>query len=381
MSFASIKETENRYSVKTRRQNICFVRGEGNKLFDTTDRAYIDFVSGLGENCLGYNNPTLTAAVCEQTKKIINGSSLYYSESQATLSENLVSDTIFNQAFICSSQLDAFLALVSMIRRYCRASKDERTTILVVSDNRYIQPEGDANGAFKFKTLPYGDKHRLKRAFTGDIGAVIVAPVMSDAGVVVMDNDFLLSLYALTKAAGALFTVDETNIGYGRTGTRFAFEHYGIMPDAVAVSRGLGGGIILGALLMRGEAARCFAIYKQVNWASNLACEAANVVVSRLSQTELGEIADKGEHLISRLAKLKKYNFVLDIRGKGLLIGMELANRLSAAKIVGQMSKRGFLLNNTLRNTLRFMPPFTITYQEIDEMVDALGDIFSETNI
>lgn len=382
MDFADIKETENKYGIKTgRRQNLCFVRGDGNRLWDTNGKEYIDFVGGLGENCLGYANPLLTAAIAEQAAKLINCSSLYYSEPHAALSKSLIENTIFNKAFICSGQVDAFICLITMISRYCKLSKDTRKTILAVSDNQYFYSSEIHKDDAKFEIVPYGDYDKLKEAFNGDVCAVVISPIMFENGVTIMDNDYVLNLYAMAKSAGAIIAIDETGIGFGRTGELFAFEHYGIMPDLIALSKGLGGGIIIGAVLLRKRLAQIPTSDEHLSRASALECEAANVVVSRIRNGLETDVKEKGKYLEGKLSKLSKYNFINNIRGIGLIHGIELSPKISANKIVGQMEKRGYLISCAAKNTLRLTPPFTITYQEIDLMTSELMRLFSETNV
>jgi len=388
MDFNSIKETENKYGIRIcKRQNICFERGEGSKLFDTNNKEYLDFVGGSGESCLGYSYPALTEAISCQSKKLINCPDIYFSEPRAILNKNLVDNTIFSKSFICSGHSDAFFSLVYFIRMYCRLSKDTRKTIIAVTDNKIFninnRVENTQNGIYndlKIKAISYGDFNELKEAFNDDVCAVIISPIMSE-GVTIMDNNYVLKFYALAKSSSALIAIDETNIGYARTGELFAFEHYGINPDIVAISKGLGGGLIMGAVLMRRDIAVVQTDKKQLFQASALECQAANVVVSTIRSGMLDDIKRKGEYLATKLSKLRKYNFVTDIRGKGLIWGIELSPKLKAERVEILLQKRGFLVSVTANNTIKLTPPFTVSEQEIDMMTDELARLFSETNI
>ncbi len=388
MDFASIRDTENKYAIRTsKRQNICFVRGDGCRLFDTNEKEYIDFVGGAGENCLGYAHPVLTEAIYQQSKKLINCSEAYYSEPRSKLTRNLVENTIFSKAFICSGHSDSFFGLISFIRRYCQLSKDNRKTIVAVTDNKLFNIDNKiTNGRelsrddLRIRAIPYGDFAKLKKAFDGDVCAAIISPIMSD-GVTIMENEYVLNFYALAKSSSAIIGIDETNIGFGRTGELFAFEHYGINPDVVALSKGLGGGLIMGAVLMRRDIAQLPSGKRQLIQASALECEAANVVVSQIRGELLAEIKAKGEYLAAKLSKLRKYNFVTDIRGKGLLYGIELSSKLRAEKVAVLMEKRGYLVAVTSNNTLKLTPPFTVTENEIDMITEEFARLFSETNV
>lgn len=388
MDFAEIRESENKYAVRTgNRHNICFAKGEGCKLYDTNGKEYIDFVGGYGENTLGYSHPGLTQTISEQSQKLINCSNLYFSEPLAKLCKTLVEDTIFSKALICSGHYDAFFGLISFVRRYCQLAKDTRKTIVAVTENRYFNIDSklfsmqdSIKETFNIRAVPYGDKEKLRQAFDGTVCAAIISPIMSD-GVTVMDNDYVLSFYALAKSASAIVSIDESNLGFGCTGKTFAYEHYGINPDIVSLSKGLGGGLIMGALLLRRDIALLPTGKRQLTQASALECEAANFVISKLKGGMLDEVNAKGEYLLAKLSKLRKYNFVVDIRGKGLIYGIELSSKLRAEKVALTMEQHGFLIDVTAKNTLRLTPPFVVTEHEIDLFTDELARIFSETNI
>lgn len=184
------------------------------------------------------------------------------------------------------------------------------------------------------------------------------------------------------QGGNALIIYDETGIGLGRTGTKFAFENYGIQPDIVMLSRGLGGGISISAVLARGELVDALQPSDRISsFRISSVAAAAALAVLEVLDGELEGIKYNGEYLISKLSKLSKHNFVSDIRGIGLLAGVELTPNLPAARIVGQLENEGFLIDETANNTLRITPPFTITVDEIDRMCDALAAIFAKTNI
>lgn len=384
MNFSDIKELEQKLDLKRgTRQNICFTRGEGNKLFDTNDRAYIDFVSGKGENCLGYGNPWLTQAISEQAKKLINVSNQYYTEPHSALLEKMLKHTSFSRCSFTNSASDANIFAVSLIMNYLKETGDRRRAMVTVTGNDFNEAAHDVSRSINIKRAPMNDFSALKEALDDRVCALIVEPVMSGAGVIIADYDYMINAYALCKAMDILLVCNETRIGVGRTGRTFAFEHYGIQPDIVTVSRGLGGGLPIGAVLARGAVSEGYKVTGRAyeEGGTTLACEAAGIVMDRLNSGMNEEIAEKGEYLLSRLCKLKKHNFVTDIRARGLLAGIELSARLPAAKIVGMLEKQGFLLNYTERNTIRLMPPFTITEAEIDETCDAISRLFAETNI
>ncbi len=383
MDFSQIKEIDNKFSIITYpRHNLCFCRGEGNYLYDTNDRAYLDFVAGLGENCLGYKDVMLTEAIRDQAEKFIGCSNLYYNELHSLLAQSICDKTAFTKACFCGSIFDTHLIVGMMIRKYRAEAKDPRSTVLIVSDASSSKYESLRHHSLNIRMVkPHPDD--LKKALDNDVCAVIFSPIEVERGVVINKYEFILSSYAMCKSLDTLIIYDETGIGLGRTGTMFAFEQYGIQPDIVMIARGMGAGIPIAAVLARGEISSSLSPSDRISAfrISSIACTTALVVVDRLHSGMLAEIEAKGDYLMSKLSKLKKHNFIAEIRGIGLLVGIELTPNLKAAKIIGQMESLGFLLDQTDHNTLRITPPFTITEAEMDGMTDALANIFALTNL
>ncbi len=383
MDFSQIKEIDNRYSIITYpRHNLCFCRGEGNYLYDTNDRAYLDFVADLGENCLGYKDIMLTEAIKEQSEKFIGCSNLYYNELHSLLAQTLCEGTAFSKACFCNSIFDTHIIVGTMIRKYRAEAKDTRNTILIVteaSSSRYELFKNENLNIIVVKP----DPKEFKKALTDDVCAVIFTPIEVERGLKITQYEFIISSYAMCKSQDTLIIYDETGIGIGRTGTMFAYEQYGIQPDIVMIARGLGAGIPIAAVLARGEISSSLSPSDRISAfrISSLACTAAIMVVERLKAGLLTEVQAKGEYLMSKLSKLKKHNFITDIRGIGLLIGIELTPNLKAAKVIGQMESLGFLLDQTDHNTLRITPSFTISDEETDKMTDALANLFAQTNL
>ena len=397
MNFKEIKDmsTKNYMNVFSR-QNVCFIRGEGNKLYDTTDKEYIDFVSGIGVNCLGYNNPDLTKAISDQAQRIIHSSNLFYNREQAILCEKMLSGTIFNKMFLANSGAEANECAIKLVRKHYNKRGQNRPTIVTASGSFHGRtlatltatgqeshyriysplPEG-------FKHVPYGDLNALKEALTPDVGAIMLEVIQSRSCVRPADYDYLIGAYALCRSKDVLFILDECQTGMGRTGKMFAFEHHGLQPDIVTVAKGMGGGLPISAVLARGEVASAFAIGDHGSTLSGnqLACAAATVVVDKLQNGLLNEIAAKGEYLAGKLAYFRKYRFIKDVRGIGLLQSIELSEKLNGNYVVAQMMQAGVLLNCTKSNVIRFLPPYTITYAEIDEFAEKLDDIFKNTNL
>ncbi len=397
MDFREIKEADAKnYMTVFSRQNLCFTHGKGSKLYDTAGNEYIDMGAGIAVNCLGHDDPELTAAICEQAHKLIHVSNLYYNIPQAQLCEKLLDGTIFDRMFLCNSGAEANEAAIKLIRKYFYNRGETRTEIITAKNSfhgrtlatvtatgqeKYSKPYAPLPSGFTH--VPYNDFGALKEAVNDKTAALILEVIQGESGVLPADYDYIVNAYALCRSRGILFVVDEVQTGMGRTGKMFAFEHYGIQPDIITLAKGLGGGVPIGALLARGEAAGAFAPgdHGSTFGGNPLACAAACVVVDRLKNGLLREVEQKGEYLLSKLSKLRKFNFINDIRGKGLLVGVSLGDKLTNTEIVGKMATNGVLLITAGHNTLRLAPAYTISYEEIDIACDKLMDLFARTNV
>lgn len=399
MDFEKIKEIEKDHYMKLfRRNNVCFERGEGCTLYDTAGHAYTDFFGGIAVSALGHNDPDLVKAVCDQAGKLIHSSNLYYSLPQAELTERLTENGMFSRVFFCNSGAEANECAIKIVRKLAYASGSGRTTILTASESfhgrtlatvtatgqpKYSAPFAPLPGGFKY--VPFNDLDALREATTPDVGAIMLECIQGESGVTPATYDYLVGAYAFAKQKGILLILDEVQTGTGRTGKFYCFEHYGIQPDIVTLAKGLGGGVPIAACLARGEAAEALepGDHGSTFGGGPLACAAANVVVKKLTEEGLLErVTEAGDYLADQLSsKLARHKFVLDIRGKGLLRGVQLDEKLSAASVVGKMMSLGVIIGTCGHNTLRIAPPYIISRAEIDDMTDKLETIFSNTNI
>ncbi len=397
MELAKIKELDAKnYFNVFNRQNVCITHGKGSKVYDTYGAEYVDFVSGIAVNCLGHGDEDLVKAICDQASKIIHTSNLYYNVPQADLAEKLVSNSIFEKVFFSNSGAEANEAAIKLVRKhYYKKGKNKSTIITALNSfhgrtlatatatgqTKYSAPFAPLPAGFKY--VPFNDFNALKDAISDDVGAVMLECVQGESGVLPATFDYMVNTYALLKSKGILLIIDEVQTGVGRTGKTFAFEHYGIQPDVITLAKGLGGGVPIGAMLARGDVANAFSVgdHGSTFGGNPLACAAGNVVLSKLQSGLLDRVITAGERLKQRLAKFRKYNFVLDVRGMGLLMGMQLDQKLLGAEVVGKMMAKGVLINCAGNNTLRFAPPLIITNDEIDFMAEKLEEVFANTNI
>ncbi len=380
------------------RQNLCFVSGDGNVLTDINGKKYVDFVSGLGVNCLGYNHPDLTEAVCRQAKNLIHSSNLYYNREQAILCEKFLSGTIFDKMFLANSGAEANECAIKLVRKYYKLKHQKKPCFVTALGSFHGRTMGALTATGQkshystyeplpagFFHVPYNDLGALKELLSSrdDIGAVMLETVQSRSVITPATYDYLVGAYALCRSKDILFILDEIQTGMGRTGKMFAFEHHGLKPDIVTLGKGMGGGVPISAVLARGEVAHAFEIGDHGSTLSGnqLACAAATVVIDCLKGGLLAEVAEKGDYLKGRLSYFTKYNFVTGIYGLGLLQGLQLAPNVNGNFVASMMLQRGILVNCTKRNFLRFLPPYTITREQIDMLCDSLGEIFADTNV
>ncbi len=395
MNFNKIKDAEARHYMPVFvRDNIALDRGEGNFLFDTAGNKYLDFVAGIATNILGYNHPQLTEAVCAQVKKLMHVSNHYYTEVQSRYIKRLCEASGFSRVFLCNSGAEANECAIKLARKIFKnrgvykkilssegAFHGRTLATLTVTDNAN-QHEQYAPLPVGFDTFKYNDFDDFRTKLTDDIGAVMIETIQGERGVRPFDNDFLVNAYVLCKSKGVLFIVDEVQTGMGRTGKLFSFEHFGIQPDIITAGKGIAGGIPMGACLATEEAGTAFAIgdHGSTFGGNALACAAADKVLEILTDGGLlKSSAAVGEYLGNALAHFSKYDFITDIRGMGLMRGFQLSEKIPAQTFETKLRERGFLVNVAGNNTVRLVPPLTITASEIDGFIAALDEICATT--
>lgn len=395
MTPSKIKEAEAKHYMPVfSRDGVILERGEGNCLFDANGNRYVDFVAGIATNILGYNHPEYTAAVCEQVHKLMHVSNHYYTEIQSRYITRLCEASGFPRVFLCNSGAEANECAIKLARRYYKNAPDKRTVLTasgafhgrtlatLTATGNSAQHERYAPLPDGFKSFEYNDYEDFKSKLTDDVAAVMLETVQGECGVRPFSYDFILNAYALCKSRGVLFILDEVQTGMGRTGKLFSFEHFGIRPDIITLAKGIAGGIPMGACLATEDAGTAFALgdHGSTFGGNPLACAAADKVLEILTDGGLLEKSAKvGEFFGKSLEALSKYPFIKEIRGRGLMRGIELKPEISAASFDGRLRERGYLVNVAGNNTLRFVPPLTITKEEISGLVAALDDICAAT--
>lgn len=377
-----------------KRTPIAFTHGKGATLYDTQGKAYTDFLAGIAVNCLGYGDEGLAEAISEQAKRLIHCSNIFYGEQQALLAKKLSELSGGYKTFFCNSGAEANECAFKLARKYFYAQGINRyeiisaknsfhgrtlSTVAATGQEKYQKPYAPLPAGFI--NVAYNDIDAIKAALTEHTAAVIVESIQGEGGVIEADRCYLKELSALCKEQGILLIMDEVQTGIGRTGKMFSFEHFGIKPDIFSLAKGLGGGVPIGAALAAPNvaAAFCPGDHGTTFGGNPLACAAGNYVIDTLiNQNMLDEVSKKGGLFKDSLKKLmQKHACIADVRGRGLLIGVEL-NGIDGKAVVAKALECGFILNCAGHNTLRLAPPFIISYKEIDTLIQALDRILTE---
>lgn len=373
---------------------IVLVRGKGAKVWDSDGKEYLDFVAGLAVNNLGHCHPKVVAAIKAQAEVLLHVSNLYHIEPQIRLAKLLCEHTFADKVFFCNSGAEAVEAALKLARKYAKERwSSDRYEIIVMHHSFHGRTFGALTATAQekyhqgfepllpgFKYIPFNDLKAAERAIDSRTAAILVEPIQGEGGVNVPSDEYLPGLRKLCDETGALLVFDEVQTGLGRTGKLFAYEHWGVEPDMMALAKALGGGIPMGAMLAKEEVAKHFVPGSHAStfggspFVSAVALAAFTVI---LEEDLPGRAAKLGSYLVSKLEGLKgKYPFLKEIRGKGLLLGMEL--EADAKVIVKRCLGKGLLINAVSENVLRFLPPLTIEEAELDRGVAILDEVLGE---
>ncbi len=375
------------------RQPISIVRGRGAKVYDFEGREYIDFVGGIAVNLLGHGHPDLVAAIQRQAAQLIHTSNLYYTEPQVKLAEMLVDHSFADKVFFCNSGAEANEAAIKLSRRYSHGKYGAGRFEIITMKNSFhgrTMATLTATGQEKvqkgydplvpgFSYVAFNSLAELEQAITVKTAAIMLEPIQGEGGVHVADRAYLAAVRQLCTDKDVLLIFDEVQTGMGRTGTLFAYEQLGVEPDIMTLAKGLGGGVPIGACLARDSVAAAFGpgSHASTFGGNPLAC-AAGLAVCRvlLEGRVLDQARRMGDCLSKGLLDCKdRHHVVRDVRGLGLLQGMEL--EMDAKTVVNECLRRGILVNATGDHVIRLVPPLIIGQSEIDRLVETLSQIFN----
>jgi acetylornithine/N-succinyldiaminopimelate aminotransferase len=376
----------------TARPKTVFVRGEGSWLWDETGKRYLDFIQGWAVNCLGHSPPAVAEAIAAQAKTLITASPAYYNAPSLKLAKALVENSAFDQVFFANSGAEANEGAIKLARKYGALYKNGAFEIITFAGGFHGRTLAtmSASGKKAFEPLFEPKVKGFPKALLNDIDsvreliskntvAVMLEPIQGEAGVWPATDQFLQELRALTQAHGLLLIFDEIQTGMGRTGTLFHYEHGGIAPDIMTLGKGIGGGAPLAALLATEEAS-CFEHGDQGGTfnGNSLMCAAGLAVLEEVSKPEfLKSVVDSGHFLGSELQRLSARHGLGEVRGRGLLLALDLKLPIGPA-LVAQALDKGLLLNSPQADALRFMPALNVTREEISEMIDQLDAMLTK---
>ncbi|MEF8793259.1 aspartate aminotransferase family protein [Thiohalorhabdus sp.] len=387
MSSSNVMDTYSRLPV-------AFASGRGATLTDTEGRDYLDALGGIAVCALGHAHPAVTEAVCEQAGLLVHTSNIYGVPLQKEVASELARLSGLDRVFFANSGAEANESAIKLARRYGHDVHDiERPEIVVMQSsfhgrtlatltatgNRKVQA-GFEPLVPGFKRIPYNDLEAVERVASESTVAVLVEPIQGEGGVIVPEEGYLAGLRRICDERGWLLMIDEVQTGMGRTGAWFAYQHAGIRPDVVTLAKALGNGVPVGAMLADEAVGRVFApgTHASTFGGNPLAMAAARAVIATIERDDLVRAAaDTGDYLMGRLrATLGQRPEVTEVRGRGLMIGIEVNGDLS--ELVSRALGHNLLINVTAGNTIRLLPPLILTREEADRIVTGLDYLLGE---
>lgn len=371
---------------------VTLSHGKGAIVWDTDGHEYLDAFGGLAVNNLGHCHPKIVAAIKEQSEKLLHASNFFYNEPQSLLAEKLAKLSGLDRVFFCNSGVEAMEACVKLARKWGKKQgksgnmitlsegfHGRSLTTITMGMPSYTEgydplPEG-------FEQVPFNDFDALKTAANEDTIAIAFETIQGSGGVNVIDSDFIKKTRALCDELNILMIIDEVQCGVGRSGKFYAYQHFDVMPDIVASAKALAGGIAIGAVMAKEEVASAFSFgdHGTTFGGNPFACHVANAALQTIEEENITEqAAEKGLFMMELLEeKLKDIPEVLDIRGKGLMIGVELDR--PARPVVDKMFEYQVLGNAAHGTVVRFLPPLVISNEQIERIVDVFVMALEQT--
>lgn len=373
------------------RYQIVLDHGDGAYVYDTKGNKYIDYLGGIAVNVLGHNHPALVKAIAEQAGRMIHCSNLYYTEVQAEAAARLKQLSGLGKVFFGNSGAEANEGAIKIARKYAHQSDPEKSqiitawhsfhgrtlaTLTATGQPKYQEGFGPLPGGFDY--VDFNDIDALEKMMSEKTCAVMLEPIQGEGGVNMPQPGYLAKVRELCDKHKALLIFDEIQTGMGRTGTIFAYEQFGVIPDIVTLAKGLAGGVPIGAFVVRDEVAAAFHAgdHGSTFGGNPLACAAANAVLTTIDRDQLlDNCREVGAYLKEKLEGFQqKYpSLITGVRGLGLILGMELTK--PGREIVDECLNHGAIINCTAGNVLRFVPPLLITKQQVDELTVVLDKV------
>ena len=393
MNLSDIRrlDSEHFLGVFGERCPVCFTRGEGCTLYDQDGRAYTDLFAGIAVNALGYNHPAVTDALIAQARTgVLHTSNLYYVEPQAELAALLCEHTFADRVFFSNSGAEANEGAMKLARKYFCAQGRGRYKIVsadhsfhgrtlatvAATGHDYYQAPYRPMLPQGFTQVPYNDIAALRAAVDEDTAAVLLEPMQGEGGVTPADADYLRAVRALCDETGALLILDEVQTGVCRTGSLYCYEQYGVTPDVMTSAKGLGCGFPIGAVLATEKVASAIAIgdHGSTFGGNTLACAVSLSAMRYMIEHDFPAVArEKGAYLRDALRAIDSEKIV-EVRGMGLLLGVQLTPDCPAGALMRRLLARGFVVGTAAGNVLRLAPPLIIEPAQMDAFAAALRD-------
>ncbi|MGD9652869.1 MAG: aspartate aminotransferase family protein [Candidatus Dadabacteria bacterium] len=377
------------------RYPIALARGKGSWVWDENGKKYLDFITGIAVNNLGHCHPNIVRAVTEQCRTLMQVSNLFHLEKQAELARLLVENSFADKVFFCNSGTEANEGAIKLARKWGGANGG-RYKIVHARDSFHGRTLGALSATNKkyqsgfkpllpgFKAVPYGKIEPIEKALSDEkVCAVLLEPIQGENGVVIPYENYLRDVRRLTKKKKVLLMLDEIQVGMGRTGKLFAYEHYGIKPDIMTLAKALGGGIPCGAFLATSQVARHFTpgVHGTTLGGNPIAMSAGLAVIKTIMEDGLlDRTVSSGEYFLDRLSGIKEAHpgLVKDVRGKGLILGIEFKSPEIAKDVVTRAVGKGLLTILTEQRVMRLLPPLTAGKKEIDQAIDIISETLGE---
>ena len=373
---------------------VAFVKGRGSYLYDTDGNKYLDMIGGIAVNALGHGNPKLTGAIAKQARDLIHCSNYYYIPQRSELAYRLCRASFADKAFFCNSGAEANEAAIKLARGYFSHQDQDRYEIITAEMSFHGRTFGSmtATGQEKFskpfapvvpgfKYVPYNDIDAVKSAVGPKTAAIMLELIQGESGVHPADVEYIKAVRNICTEKGILLIFDEVQTGIGRTGKMFCYQNYGVTPDIMTLAKGLGGGVPIGAMLCTDEAAKGFQVgdHGSTFGGNPLACAAGIAVMEYFGEANLLDNVNLvSAVLFERLNKLKsKYSCIKNVRGQGLLIGIEFDDTVIASGLKEELFRAGFLVSSIGRSVIRIAPPLILTKSQAVSFAKALDSLLS----
>jgi predicted acetylornithine/succinylornithine family transaminase len=388
-------EMSEKYIMTTyKRFPVVIERGLGVHLWDSEGRSYLDLVGGIAVCALGHSHPRVVAAIREQAENLTHISNYYHIEPQILLAAILVENSPLDKVFFCNSGAEANEAAIKLARRYASEKMDGKNEFVTMRNSFHgrtlatVTATGQENLQVGYSPLPAGfnyvpfnDLPALEAAITDKTCGVLVEPIQGEGGIVIPAPGYLQGIRRICDERGVLMIADEIQTGMGRTGMLFACDHEDVVPDIMTIAKALGNGFPIGAMLAKEHIAAAFVpgSHGSTFGGNPLACAAALAAVQAIfDEGVIDNSRVVGEYFLAKLLSLQeKHPVIKEVRGKGLMIGLEMT--IPCAPLVLKCMEKGLLINCTNNNVLRFVPPLILARDDVDKAVKIMDEAMGES--